>query len=72
MPKKIYTVRGGCVFCMTCETVCPVKAVRVKSDGAHIDPLLCIGCGRCMENCHVEAIEVVDLSNETQPERKAL
>lgn len=31
--KKRDTVGGGCVFCMTCETVCPVKAIRVKSVG---------------------------------------
>jgi ferredoxin len=62
--KKIYQVRGGCVLCCTCETLCPVEAIHIDADGAHIDPELCIGCGKCAANCPGEAIEPVETDRD--------
>jgi uncharacterized Fe-S center protein len=64
--KKIYKVRGGCVFCCTCQMLCPVDAVRMDTQGARIDPNVCIGCGACMANCPGEAIEPVEDESETK------
>jgi uncharacterized Fe-S center protein len=58
--KKVYKVRGGCVICCTCQMLCPVDAVSMDAEGAHIDPDVCIGCGKCMANCPGEAIEPVE------------
>ena len=69
--RSTYTVIGGCVLCATCETVCPVKAVRLDADGAHIDPAVCTGCGRCFENCPAEAIARVEpAADETKEEKQ--
>ena len=57
--SKKYKVRGGCVLCVTCQTVCPVNAIRIDGDGAHIDPAVCVACGQCKANCPAEAIEEV-------------
>lgn len=59
MSRQVYRVRGGCVLCVTCKTVCPVGAVTIDGDGAHIDPAVCTGCGQCAANCPAEAIEAV-------------
>jgi Fe-S-cluster-containing hydrogenase component 2 len=32
-----------------CETICPTKAIEVRSDEIHIDQAGCIGCGLCIE-----------------------
>jgi ferredoxin len=60
MAKAIYDVRGGCVCCTTCRNLCPTGAVDIGPDGARIDPDLCVGCGKCAENCPVEAIMPVE------------
>ena len=35
---------------------CPVGAIEMKDGAAHIDPEVCIGCGKCFEVCPVEAV----------------
>ncbi len=52
-----YTVRTGCTLCGMCVCVCPIQAIRLLPDGAHIDPDRCAGCGICYRNCASEAIQ---------------
>jgi Fe-S-cluster-containing hydrogenase component 2 len=51
----IYQIEG-CCFCQECQYVCPVHAITMDKNGAHIDREKCIGCGKCAENCASEAI----------------
>ncbi len=62
MDKKVkYRVSGGCVLCMTCLYVCPVRAIRLEADvSAVIDEKLCVGCGSCYESCQPGAIVPVE------------
>lgn len=41
----------GCIACRMCEKNCPVDAIHVDADLAHIDYEKCIGCGKCMKVC---------------------
>jgi ferredoxin len=38
-----------------------VKAITIDKDGAHIDLVKCIGCGKCYDNCASEAIEAIEV-----------
>ena len=39
----------GCIGCMQCQKVCPVGAVTVENNTAHVDYDKCVGCGkRCV------------------------
>ena len=51
-----YSVSAGCCFCQECQYVCPVSAIYMDAQGAHIDEEKCIGCGQCSRNCASEAI----------------
>lgn len=51
-----YSVEAGCCYCQECQYVCPVLAISMDASGAHIDPNVCIGCGKCAKNCASEAI----------------
>ncbi len=52
-----FAVTRGCTKCGWCVHECPVDAIRLDRDGAHIDAEKCTGCGRCYDNCASEAIE---------------
>lgn len=40
-----------------CITDCPTEAIRQGEDGlVRINPVLCIGCGRCRDYCPFDAI----------------
>ena len=44
---------GLCVFCGTCEIVCPTDAIEIVGDHAEIDRSKCIMCGSCTAACPV-------------------
>lgn len=46
-----------CSLCGLCESVCLMHAIRVD-DSVHIDLALCTGCGDCLDQCPVGAIEM--------------
>lgn len=60
-----YNVETGCCFCQECQYVCPVHAITIGRNGAHIDREKCVGCGRCAENCASEAIVRLEDGKET-------
>ncbi|MCK9151562.1 glutamate synthase-related protein [Methanobacterium alcaliphilum] len=45
--------QGLCVFCGTCEIVCPTDAIKVVDNHAEIDKTRCIMCGSCLAACPV-------------------
>jgi ferredoxin len=70
MPGISVRVSDRCAGCGTCEKdVCFVKAIYVENKHAAINEKVCRGCGRCVEKCPNNAIEIViekrDFINET-------
>ncbi|EFI42160.1 MULTISPECIES: 4Fe-4S dicluster domain-containing protein [Peptoniphilus] len=61
-PTKTYYVTDNCRKCMAhpCTNVCPVNAVTIERNRAHIDTTKCIKCGRCKETCPYNAIVMYD------------
>jgi Fe-S-cluster-containing hydrogenase component 2 len=58
MPGIDIKVSTDCVGCGTCtEEICFVNAIRMHAGKAHIDDT-CRGCGRCVETCPHQAIEL--------------
>lgn len=55
-----YIVEAGCCFCQECQYACPVQAISMDKNGAHIDLKKCIGCGKCAKNCASEAIVKIE------------
>lgn len=42
---------NGCIGCKKCEKNCPVQAITVTNNVAHIDYDKCTNCGLCKQNC---------------------
>lgn len=47
-----------CIGCTHCMTVCPTKAIRIRSGKARIIANKCVDCGECYKACPVSAIKV--------------
>jgi len=45
--------QGLCVYCGTCEVVCPTDAIEIVNDRPEIDKNRCIMCGSCYAACPV-------------------
>lgn len=54
----------ACIACQLCAKNCPVNAITVADNLAHIDPDKCIKCGVCAEKCPTKAIEQLFLDVE--------
>jgi NAD-dependent dihydropyrimidine dehydrogenase PreA subunit len=48
---------GKCVGCGSCESACPVEAIKVEVGKAKVSGD-CIECGACVSECPVEAISI--------------
>lgn len=63
MPKNLrgrdvaVIVPDKCVGCQVCMGDCPVDAIKMEGNVAHIDLEACIGCGRCLDVCPVGAVQ---------------
>jgi ferredoxin len=59
MPGVTVTVGDDCVGCGTCsDNFCMYHAISMKDDIASIDESKCMGCGRCVDVCPNQNIEV--------------
>lgn len=47
----VRTVGGNCRDCYKCVRFCPLKAIKVEKDCAHIIPEACIDDGLCIQVC---------------------
>ena len=56
--KSQYMVTDACRGCFArpCVMNCPKQAISVVHGRSHIDPSLCVSCGKCMEVCPYHAI----------------
>ncbi len=54
MPHKI---SSDCISCGSCQSVCPVDAIKEGESQFVIDADACIDCGACAAQCPVNAIE---------------
>lgn len=55
--KDVKTVCStGCIGCKICQRICPVDAIKVEDNLAHIDYDLCVNCGACSRKCPVKII----------------
>ena len=58
-PKpEISFSKDRCISCRECEKVCPVQAILFNST-RRIDRQLCDRCGKCVEVCHSEALQLI-------------
>lgn len=49
----VAATQGLCVFCGTCEIVCPTDAIEIVDNNPVIDKNRCIMCGSCLAACPV-------------------
>jgi len=57
--QTVWIDLSRCTGCATCVGVCPVGAIHIMSDKAHIDGEICTGCGACVDACPEGAIQFV-------------
>jgi NAD-dependent dihydropyrimidine dehydrogenase PreA subunit len=48
-----------CTGCAACVEACPVGAIALVNDKAHVDPETCTGCETCVNTCPEGAIQPV-------------
>ena len=61
-----------CTGCGACLEVCPVSAISLVGDRAHIDEEICTACGACVEVCREDAIQPVIRGEIVPAERQPL
>ncbi len=61
-----YFVTNACKGCMarSCIHNCPKDAITMIDHHAHIDPMKCVNCGRCLDVCPYHAIVYVPVPCE--------
>ncbi|MDY6988086.1 MAG: hydrogenase iron-sulfur subunit [Thermodesulfobacteriota bacterium] len=61
--EKAKIHRGKCTICLTCFRVCPHGAIY-WDNRAVISPVACQGCGICASECPMDAIQLVDFTDD--------
>ncbi|MCD7774906.1 MAG: 4Fe-4S binding protein [Clostridiales bacterium] len=60
MAEVLRLKKSNCKNCYKCIRHCPVKAIRISGNQAHIVENECILCGQCFVVCPQNAKEIVD------------
>ncbi|MCK5096657.1 MAG: DUF362 domain-containing protein, partial [Desulfobacteraceae bacterium] len=50
--------KKNCIGCLECINHCPVDAIELIEEKAHIDSKKCIGCGECIVRCSSDAVQI--------------
>lgn len=58
LSQHIFWLKDRCMGCHTCLKVYPNNAITLQSDGIKIDGKLCNFCGKCVEECPMNALEI--------------
>ncbi len=58
--------KHGCLGYGSCQKVCENDAIAIISGIAFVDPDKCIACGRCVEACPLNVIEMVPYDSSTR------
>lgn len=61
--EKVKVHRGKCTLCLTCVRVCPHNAIS-WDNRAVISMVACQGCGICASECPMDAIQLLDYSDD--------
>ncbi len=56
---KAYIIEQLCSGCGNCARACPQEAIRVVAKVAFVDPVKCLACEECLENCQHGAITFI-------------
>lgn len=56
---RIYNKVDECIFCSTCQRVCPTDAITVdpKEGIWTYDPFLCVYCSECVRRCPTKCLK---------------
>jgi NAD-dependent dihydropyrimidine dehydrogenase PreA subunit len=57
--RMVWLDQQRCLGCSQCVEACPVGAIGITNEKAHIDDGLCTGCGACVAACPEGAIQFV-------------
>lgn len=65
MEQIVKTIETKCKRCYSCIRNCPVKAIRVENEQAHVIAERCIACGYCIKVCPQNAKQIKDGITQT-------
>ncbi len=68
IPAKAVVDREKCTICLTCYRCCPHGAIS-WDDKAIISSVACQGCGICASECPMDAIQLVDFTDDEMADR---
>ncbi|KYO67847.1 glycyl-radical enzyme activating protein [Thermovenabulum gondwanense] len=57
--KELMYFEYKCIFCKTCQLVCPLNAISINERIHKINRESCNGCGICSESCPTGALRLV-------------
>ncbi len=56
---SIQWFENKCIGCLSCQNICPEKAITMTSSGIVIDREKCNACGKCVEECPSTALKML-------------
>lgn len=63
----MFVISEGCVGCHYCKLECPAQAIGIKDGRYQINQDKCIGCGKCVDLCHLNLISDTEKKAEIVP-----
>ena len=68
---RIYNVVEDCIFCSTCQRVCPSEAITIdaKEGKWDYDPFLCVYCSACVDKCPTHCLKQENVHRKPSVEK---